>query len=434
MVYQTKSSDCGMAAVRDVLVLAFRSSVYATVALSNTCDSFLGMENALAEEGLSYLPYAVHDLKAVTKENLPAIAQVKNGEASHFIVVRKIRKAKVWVDDPQFGSYALSQQEFAAIFLGKMLLRTHSVPKKDKRKNLRFFKKREKVTFFFLFVAEALFLSLLFYSFGKENGFFFSVFFGVASLLLLIFQNRFFAQIRKRFDHDILLPYMKESPDERNFAPLSHLLDDKIRVASEGISYAVGSVLLSGLLITQDILLSLLAAIGLLFPLLLLLLVPERNKTERDCTLQETLYLKNLKEKSETADSHFLHGRKRATVFQNSLLGFWFLETAFASAVILLLLWSKDSPSISAFIFYLGSVLSLSALEVRAGMLFFKRDAMNREINSLSQPLATFFLRYSPQIRYNRNTNKGESSHESSQAHSGLSRQDGAEKDSAEDV
>ena len=187
--------------------------------------------------GIQCIPYAIESLDFVRKEQLPGIAQIKNGNKAHFVVVRKIGR-KVLVDDPEFGTYSIKRDEFQQVFMGKMLLMNTKGEKPDKP-HLKLFSRRDNFLFALCFLVQFFSLFLGIFFMGEEETIIFSILFllfyaiGVGFLFLLSLR------VRKRLTREVFLPFLRESRQSSDAPILGRVLDAEVRKAYSLVLYGV---------------------------------------------------------------------------------------------------------------------------------------------------------------------------------------------------
>jgi hypothetical protein len=426
MVYQSDPHACGKACVRDVTVIVYEDEGYGTESLREDCQDFASIGRELSAQGLLYGPYAVDDLSGITKGMLPAIAEIDSGGVSHFVVVKKIGKHQLSIDDPEFGPYRMKKEEFRLCFQGKMMLR-EGLEKKPPVPELRLFKTKEKIAYALLFLFGTLSLLGFGYFMNQSAAFPFLLFFGFLSLTLFALLNLLNRKVRDRLDAEVLLPYLKREGKPEDFPLLSHILDETVKKASDLVTYGTLSLLLVLLLSANGLLLSLLAVLSLLFPLLRLSLFEERNGTERACAVEERKYLSRLALKDPEAEKDFAKAKAKAGRFYGIALAQKLFEAGLLSLFILLIMMISQEWTLNFFLFHLVLSFSLASGSEKLLLSSLQDDPRTRLLNSLSVPLSEFLLKKDLALDYNKETDGGLNDGEE-RSHSGLSGQSGGEK------
>ena len=124
VVKQVCQTECGLACC--VMLLNYYKSNESIVDLQNDLDvgrdgiSLLEMRNYLRGKGFDAKVFRLQgDIERLKGINQPFIAYWKK---SHFIVVEKIAKQELWVNDPALGHTKMSYEEFYEGYSGYILL------------------------------------------------------------------------------------------------------------------------------------------------------------------------------------------------------------------------------------------------------------------------------------------------------------------------
>ena len=379
MVYQSEKDDCGKAVVRNMAVLVFGEDDFQILPLREACRDFLSIRRALQNIGIQCIPYAIESLDFVRKEQLPGIAQIKNGNKAHFVVVRKIGR-KVLVDDPEFGTYSIKRDEFQHVFMGKMLLMNTKGEKPDKP-HLKLFSRGDN----FLFL-----LSL---------------------------------RVRKRLTREVFLPFLRESRQSSDAPILGRVLDAEVRKAYYLVLYGVFLLNLLAMFASNGLFYSLLAVLGVLLSLSSVLLRRETNRTRRFCSLKETSYLSLLGTSNRNNDALFLESEKKASVFLGIRTATGLLKVALVALVILSYMLVYKMTGLDFFLFGLFLTLGVGQIAEKLSETYLDDSLEARDINALSRSLPLFLLKSRFLVGYTNRT-KGGSFGDARNTNSGLSRQD----------
>ncbi len=421
MVYQSGKDDCGKAVVRNMAVLVFGEDDFQILPLREACRDFLSIRRALQNIGIQCIPYAIESLDFVRKEHLPGIAQIKNGNKAHFVVVRKIGR-KVLVDDPEFGTYSIKRDEFQQVFMGKMLLMNTKGEKPD-RPHLKLFSRGDNFLFTLCFLVQFFSLFLGIFFMGEEETLIFSILFlllyaiGVGFLFLLSLR------VRKRLTREVFLPFLRESRQRSDAPILGRVLDAEVRKAYSLVLYGVFLLNLLAMFASNGLFYSLLAVLGVLLSLSSVLLRRETNRTRRFCSLKETSYLSLLGTSNRNNDALFLESEKKASVFLGIRTATGLLKVALVALVILSYMLVYKMTGLDFFLFGLFLTLGVGQIAEKLSETYLDDSLEARDINALSRSLPLFLLKSRFLVGYT-NRAKGGSFGDARNTNSGLSRQD----------
>lgn len=421
MVYQSGKDDCGKAVVRNMAILVFGEDDFQILPLREGCRDFLSIRRALQTIGIQCIPYAIESLDFVRKEQLPGIAQIKNGNKAHFVVVRKIGR-KVLVDDPEFGTYSIKRDEFQQVFMGKMLLMNTKGEKPD-RPHLKLFSKGDIFLFALCFLVQFFSLFLGVFYMGEEETLIFSILFllfyaiGVGFLFLLSLR------VRKRLTREVFLPFLRESRQSSDAPILGRVLDAEVRKTYSLVLYGVFLLNLLAMFASNGLFYSLLAVLGVLLSLSSVLLRRETNRTRRFCSLKETSYLSLLGTSNRNNDALFLESEKKASAFLGIRTATGLLKVALVALVILSYMLVYKMTGLDFFLFGLFLTLGVGQIAEKLSETYLDDSLEARDINALSRSLPLFLLKSRFLVGYTNRT-KGGSFGDARDTNSGLSRQD----------
>ena len=425
MVYQTDCSGCGKAVVRDMAVLAYEDEAFQVLPLKEDCRDFHSIRTALMEIGIECLPYAIKSLDLVRKEQLPAIAQIRNDDRLHFVVVRRIGR-RILVDDPEFGTYSLKKEEFLSDFTGMMLL-FKTKGKKPERPRISLFGWRDYLLFLAIFLLQfaTLFPAIYFMGEGKTLIYstillsLYAVFAGLGFYLML--------RTRKRLTREVFLPYLKKTRVREDGPLLSKIIDAEMPKAYSIIQYGI----LLGILLTMfafnGLFFASLAVLGSLLGLLSFFLGRETNYARRYCARRERRYFDLLGQSLADNDDVFLQSEKKALSHAGSQVTVLILKTVIVGLCILSYMFISGNMGLNFFLFNLFLTMAISQTSEKLLKTYLDDSLESRDINSLSYPLPSFLLNMKLSVGYTSKKNGGGSVH-GRKKDPRLSGQDGREK------
>lgn len=428
MVYQTSRDDCGKAVVRDLAVLLYQDDAYQVMPLKEECRDFQSIRLALDSIGLTFLSYEIKSLERVHPEQLPAIAQMKTDAGFHFVVVRRIGR-KVLVDDPEFGTYTLSKDDFLGEFSGKMLLK-QTVGRKPAKPSLSLFRKGEIALFLLAFVLQFLALFFAIYLLGSEKTLPFST---LALLLYALFAFLTFLlamRVRKRLTRMVFLPYLSKTRQERDGPLLASILDGEVGKVYSLVNYGVFLSILLTIFSFNGVFFAFLAILGTVLGMVSFALNRDTNATRRYCARRENRYFSLLRTSTKNYDDVFLDSERKAEryITYRGLLSLLRMAII-ALAILLYMLFVDEGLVLNFFLFHFFLTLAVSHTTEKLLKTYLDDSLESRDINSLSYPLPSFLLNLELSLGYTNRKNGG-SSTDGRKKNPRLSRQDEREKGS----
>lgn len=398
MVYQSSITDCGKACVRNVLSLAFKSKDFSYQHLSSDCINFEEMREELLRNNLEYKSYEVFDVHLLKKEMLPAIAQIKNGEKTHFVVIKKITKKKIYILDPQFGYLILKDKEFKEVFLNNVLV-LNKIISKTKAKKCDLLKPSEKLSYYLCGLFECVSLFFIFFSSGLSSPVVIMIIALTVFMVLLLLQNSINFTIKKRLENEIMIPYIKEFKDKDDFAILMNVFKLQIEKYSKSVSYFVALFMIFILMILNSYILSTVILISLSFNLLRANFMYERNYVNRKSSLYENEMFKDFP-KNEFDITCFNKAKFLSQKFLVRYLFSYLAEYLFLLSVIIVELYFTDEFDINKIMYIFGLSITFSITTNSLINNLKIEERIIKEINSLSLPLNFFLLNNKFNLKY----------------------------------
>ena len=386
MIYQTNSTDCGRAVIRNYLSFVKKDEKFETLYFKEKLQDFLSMKEELECYGIEVEGRLEGDLNNIPKANYPFILQVVYQEnRSHFILITKKVGKKFKVIDSEFGEYFLDYKEISEISTGRVLITKNVKKEKIKLPKIYFFSKMEIFLYCSLFVLQATTLTLLFYYLNADILFEIKIGMIVFSFLLIFSQVILNKMVRKRLDKEILIPYLKESKSFNDYANLSTLITLNINRASSLLSYGITCVLSLFIFISNGNFVLLLGFTSLLFSLIIYLLKNQYNKMNRNCSLKEE-EMKNGISNNKFEES-FYEARSIASTFEEGTLSLTILEALVLSLLTFLEMGFGEKYSLNFYLFYLFLGMSFTVMFYKLLKNMFDTSKIKLKINTLSIPL-----------------------------------------------
>ena len=389
MVYQSDKNQCGKAVVRTILVIHNEDENFQTSILESDCSNFLEIRDELERNGLFYSGYEIKRVELIEKRKLPAIAQIKNGEKDHFVVIKKITKKKVKIFDPEYGDIDFKHDEFLSIYSGNILLKEHESEKK-KVKRLSLLKRKEKLLYGLIFLIETISMAVFLLTLNENIPLFsmISLFMAIIAVFLQFILN---TKVRKRLNKEIFIPYMNLTKNKVDFFSLSKIFDLEVKRFSNIVSYSVLLLNLLFLFTANGIYVFLIAIVSCILALIEFMTKKETNKVTRYCSIKEDTYLNMLSTDPFNASKYFMLASEKSNKLLLNKVVMTIFETIVLTLFIILQMFLVNSFSIANFLVLF--FLSFSLIRVSKSVLSSYLDESEevKKINSLSFPLEKFF-------------------------------------------
>lgn len=431
MVYQNGEQDCGKASVRNLLSLLFHNEDYGMMPIQSPCCDFAQMQAECQQAGVTLLGIQCPDIQEMEPKDFPALCQVRQGENFHFVVVKRVGFGKVFLLDSQFGELHLSPKEFADISTGRMLI-VKDLPAKPLKPVPAFFAPGEILVYFLEFLFQSVLLFSLFFLMDKEGYYPLKISLGILFLILVLTQNLLTSLVKKRMDREILLPYLEVSQCPRDYALLEGILIDCLGRASELVTYSVCASLACYLLFANGLFVSLLGILALLFPIGRALSRPFINHMNQLASLKETSLTDKLS-RGEDFKADYEDSLKTAGKVRGRWVSSLVLETGLFSVLILSQMTFVQENTLNYYLFYLFLAFSFSALADQLLAAYRREDRILTQVNGLSYPLPSFFVKKGFPLGYTI-MKRGGLSDEGNVSDSGLSGQNPSAVISAKDL
>jgi hypothetical protein len=175
---------------------------------------------------------------------------------------------------------------------------------------------------------------------------------------------------------------------------------------SKCVSYGVVLFAITLLLLLNSYYLAFLTVISLVFTLVRLPLIDEKNKINRYCSLKENIFLNKIKSEEDVALDALKKAKMRSYRYLLMIVASWVMEIAILLIFIMMELSALDRFNMNLIVYYLGLMVTFSFTTRN----LFLTALDNREeicsINRLSYPLSVFLLKENLNLKYNRK-NKG---------------------------
>lgn len=402
MVYQTEEKLCGEAVARQILALVYRDERFEIASLTQDCSSFHGLKTELMLHGVNYVSVELDDLAELKPKDFPLIAQVIRGNSTHFLIIRKISKKRIYVMDPQFGEYTLRKEEFLEEFTKKAMLYVDKSSKPELER-VHLMKTGENLGYLLLFLASLVSLFMFFYGMRFGLNFIYQIVFLCLGAITLLMQFMYNFFIEKRFEKRYLFKYLLKTNQPSDYKPLQTIFVETIKGVSNTLSFAAASFGFTLVLLWNDYYLSFIVLVALVFSCLRYPMKEEKNAVSRYCSLKELDFLSDLKGHQES----YQLAKRKAEKLAATLVGEWLIEGMLLSVLILAEMMFQDKFTLDGFIFYFGISMSLSWILDRLFLSLFDRSKKITAINQLSFSFYAFLLQDKHLLDYNKLLKKG---------------------------
>ena len=406
MVFQSEKDDCGKATVRNYLSCVFRNKAYETAKLDYECKDFQQIEDELLDYGVKCTSYRMDNIWEVKRGELPCICQVKNGDDSHFVLVKSIGKKFLVLIDPQFGERRLSFEEWDGIYLGYVMVFEGNKELK-KPKSITIIPKYGQLFYFLSFLCLTLFLCLSRVCMARKDGFLLSMIFFSLFMISLVLTNALGFTLRKTFENKTMLPYLEKTENKKDRKILSDMFQEEIKRYSVVVNSSSAILSLAFLLLFDNLYSSILVFGGLMFSLLHFLLNKKRSKINYLCSIQEQKFIRSRGE-SKRDKGYYLKASKRANEYLGEKVLIHVVEIRTLAALLRVITPKEDHFSISYFLFRLMTSCSISATRRTIFNACLGNEKKNTLRNSLSYPFGDFLKENEASLGYNKNIPGGD--------------------------
>lgn len=406
MVFQSEKDDCGKAIVRNYLSCVFKNNAYETAKLDSECKNFKQMEEELLNYGVKCSSYRIDSIWALKREELPCICQVKNGDNSHFLLIKRIRKKSVVLFDPQFGERRLSFQEWEGIYLGYARL-FEGKKELQKQKNISIISKSGQLLYFVSFISLTLFLCLSRIFMARKDGFLLSMIFFSLFMISFLFVNSLGLTLRKSFEKKTRLPYLEKTENEKDRRALSEMFQEEIKCYSVVVNSSSVILSFAFLLLFDNLYSAILVLGGLIFAFLHFIFDKKKNKINYLCSQQEMKFVRSRGE-GKREKGYYRKASKRANEFFYEKVLLKVVEIRTLAALLRVITPKEENFSLSYFLFRLRTSCSISATRRNIANTCLRAEKKNSLRNTLSYPFRDFLKENQASLGYNKNIPGGD--------------------------
>jgi|GEM_PF-2269901 len=221
-IHQLEETDCGFACLKILIARTNRDEnyLYTPNPEPHHAYSFLELSHLGEDYGLTMEGYKVSDKKEALHIMPPFIAHLSVEGTKHFVIVSKVKKARVQVMDPKNGVYWMPAKDFIELFTGMLLAVAHAEKSKAAALKCNPVPARERFYLHVLQLLSIIYLLVALYFVNEDSQFLYPVIFFVAYFGLELLYKKFLLGVMARFDNKIIMPTMKHLSIEvkSNFA------------------------------------------------------------------------------------------------------------------------------------------------------------------------------------------------------------------------
>ncbi len=248
---QIKNDDCGFACVKMLLADHFNNKDY--LFIPNTQDGAYSYKNLMSvskEYGLILQGIKVEDKEEIKKfDKFPAIVTLVKDDASHAVVITKIRFGYIYINDPASGTYSMSVNKFIELWDGTMLIKEKEEASNKIPEQFNFVSSSSKIKLIIFQVLAALTLMAAIYFFKDDT----NVVFIILIAAFALFEGLlYFSQFKVMKEIDFAF---KSYLDDKNIQNKSLLPDYEIYKKEEltNVTSTIFAFAISFLLIVMAI-------------------------------------------------------------------------------------------------------------------------------------------------------------------------------------
>lgn len=252
--YQANDFDCGFVSLKMLLATLSKNKSYLYLEKEGKLKnfSFADLIAIAASHGLTLKGYEDEDKDLDFLSKSPALLLLDDGLTynSHLVMVRKLKKEKVYFNDPLVGEVVMKEMEFLSLYTGKYLAVSDYQIQPFKAKDEPLVHPLSILPSFLLQVLCSASILMGLY-FVKTDDFIFIPFaFLILFTVIEVIEKIYVLRLFKRFDENYLTLYMLNSSnheqDFREYSSVKTLCISKVRnvFTSIVLSFSIIAVLI----------------------------------------------------------------------------------------------------------------------------------------------------------------------------------------------
>ena len=224
---QEDSKSCFKAVLREAIRYSSKLTSDWFLPLEGLENNLFSMKSSLASYGIISKAVEIEDLDSIPKEN-SFIAQVRRGNSTHFILIKKRRKDKLLIYDPAHGNFWIDKDNIESEMTKKGLL----VSSGKKTKEIEKFPKIISFSFGFILILLMIVRSVcggvFLYSLNQLIPSFWAyislVLFVLSSFLTYLTNNK----VMKKYNFEVTLPLLSKVKGKETFEKSTKIMTEKL--------------------------------------------------------------------------------------------------------------------------------------------------------------------------------------------------------------
>ena len=254
VTYQANESDCGFVALKMLLATLNKNKSYLYLRKEKKLKgfSFSDLISIAGRYGVKLKAYKDEDRDLDFIFNKPALVLLDDSLAynNHLVFLRKMRKGKVYFNDPSVGEVVMKEEEFKNCYSGKCLLVDSFDKRPFKEKEPQLVTLKEFLPSIMFQVLSTISILMGLYFIKSDSFVFIPFIFIIVFTISELFENWYYIRLLKAFDNNYLCNYMLLSKDHekdfREFSEMKSLTFSKARniITACCISFSIIFVLL----------------------------------------------------------------------------------------------------------------------------------------------------------------------------------------------
>lgn len=400
MYYQNENKGCAYAVIKNLLIYVYKDEKMSLVQIDKDIDSFYKMKEVLKKFDLEYEGYKIDNFNELQKKNFPLVAQIKNGESLHFVLIYKITKNHVYYQDSDNGELRLNIDEFKKIFTGNVLVKESDKIKKIK--NISLLPKKIMFPYFLFFIFQFVFLQSALYFLSQNESFPLPIVFLLASIIVILGMNFYNTRVRNYYDKNLIIPYLNKYYDKNDFIYLSKMIDELIKKINYIYNYLLVSILITIILLNNPFQIVILAIISLLIIFIMISNKKSINFSIRKAKIKEDEFKRKL-DKKIVDDKLLFDVKKEISKSFFSNVYPLIVEFILISLVIIYNMFLDKNKDINNYIFYIFLTFTYTSSLYSLSKEIISYDKIALSISSLNHSISEFLVKKRSILLYTNN-------------------------------
>lgn len=299
--YQGNDNDCGFASLKMLLanLSKNKSYLYLDKLEKRKCYSFSDLINIASEHGLSLKAYVDDDKDLSFIDNSPGLVNLNDNVTynNHLVYVYKIKRNKVYYNDPNIGACVLSVDKFSELWDGSYLEVESNKIRPFKAQRQKIMPLSRRIPSFILQTLSMVSLVVGFFYVKEDEHIILPLIFIVAFSVFELVENWYIIKNIKYFDDNYLRSFMEGSASGRKEAYKEYLVFKQLYFTTP--RNALINILLIAIIVTVLILNNPLNAYAILFFLVVAIidqLITKKENSDHELTMNENAIINSNEE------------------------------------------------------------------------------------------------------------------------------------------